>query len=147
MSLIREAIVVDAPVDEVWHVIADARNLPRWNSHIREVRGAPDRELKEGDSYRLRLRFMGVSAEVRAEVMELEAERFAKVRLSGVVTATIETFVKAIGRGRSRVEHVVDYHFPGGALGELAARTVRLLGAPVILRRGLRAQKQQVEQG
>lgn len=147
MSVISEAAVVDAPLDEVWHVIADARNLPRWNSHIREVRGAPDRELKEGDTYRARLRFVGVSADVRAEVLELEPERYAKVRLRGVVDATIETFAKSIGRERTRVEHRVEYRFPGGPLGELAARTVRLLGAPMILRRGLRAQKQQVEQG
>lgn len=147
MSLIREAAVVDAPVDQVWRVIADARNLPRWNSHITEVLGAPDRPLKGGDTYRPRVRFMGVSAHVRAEVVELEPERYAKVRLRGVVNATIETFVKPIGSGRTRVEHDVEYHFPGGFLGELAARTVRHLGAPQILRRGLRAQKTQVERG
>ena len=145
MTVVREAAVVDAPVDEVWHVIADARNLPRWNSHIREVRGAPERELKEGDTYQVRLRFMGVSTDVRAEVEELDPQRYSRVRLSGIVNATIHTFAKPIGHGRTRVEHEVEYRFPGGPLGELAARTVRHLGAPMILRRGLRAQKRLVE--
>lgn len=145
MSSINEAVVVEAEPEEVWRIIADARNLPRWNSHVREVRGAPQRTLEKGDTYRVKLRLMGVSADIRAEVLDIEPERFSEVRLSGVVDATVRTFLKPIGSRRSRLEHQVEYHFPGGPLGEIVARSVRHLGAPMILRRGLRAQKAQAE--
>jgi uncharacterized membrane protein len=145
MSTIREAVVVDAPPEEVWRVIADPRNLPRWNRYIKAVRAAPDRELEAGDSYRVELRLLGVSAEVRAEVKELERPRFSEVALSGPIEGTVRTYVRPIGAGRSRLEHEVGYRFPGGALGKAVARAVRLMGASLILRSGLRAQKEAVE--
>lgn len=145
MSTIRDAVVVDAPPEEVWRVIADPRNLPRWNRQIRAVRGAPDGELEAGDSYRIDLGLLGVSAEVRAVVRELERPSFSEVALTGPIEGTVRTHVRPIGVSRSRLEHEVEYRFPGGPLGRVAARAVRLMGASLILRRGLRAQKEMVE--
>lgn len=147
MSSIRDAVVVDATPEEVWHVIADPRNLPRWNRQIRAVSGAPDGELQQGDSYRIELRLLGVSAEVRASVKRLERPTFSEVALSGPIEGTVRTYVRPIGASRSRLEHEVEYRFPGGALGRAAARAVRLMGASLILRRGLQAQKETVERG
>ncbi|HEX6262469.1 MAG TPA: SRPBCC family protein [Actinomycetota bacterium] len=145
MSTIRDAVVVDATPDEVWRVIGDPRNLPRWNRQIRAVAGAPDGELREEDSYRVQLGFLGVSAEVRAVVKRLERPTYSEVALSGPIEGVVRTFVRPIGASRSRVEHEVEYRFRGGALGRAAARAVRLMGASLILRRGLRAQKEMVE--
>lgn len=147
MSTIRDAVVVDATPEEVWRVIADPHNLPRWNRQIRAVRGAPDGELREGDSYRIELGFLGATAEVRAVVRELERPTFSEVSLTGPIEGTVRTYVRPIGAGRSRLEHEVEYRFPGGPLGRVAARAVRLMGASLILRRGLRAQKETVERG
>ncbi|HEX6208088.1 MAG TPA: SRPBCC family protein [Actinomycetota bacterium] len=145
MSTIRDAVVVDATPEEVWRVIADPRNLPRWNRHLKAVIGAPDGELQTGDSYRVELGLLGVSAEVRASVKRLERPTYSEVALSGPIEGVVRTFVRPIGARRSRVEHEVEYRFPGGALGRAAARAVRLMGASLILRRGLRAQKEMVE--
>lgn len=145
MSTIRDAVVVDATPEEVWRVVADPRNLPRWSRHIKSVRVAPDRELEKGDSYRIELGFLGVSAEVRAEVKELERPRFSEVALTGPIEGMVRTYIRPIGVARARLEHEVEYRFPGGALGKVAARAVRLMGATLILRRGLRAQKETVE--
>ncbi|MGH2738846.1 MAG: SRPBCC family protein, partial [Actinomycetota bacterium] len=38
VSRIRESLIVEAPPEEVWEVVADPRNLPRWNRFIRSVR-------------------------------------------------------------------------------------------------------------
>lgn len=145
MSTIRDAVVVDATPEEVWRVVSDPRNLPRWSRHIKAILAAPDRELEAGDSYRLELRLLGVSAEVRAEVKELDRPRFSEVALSGPIDGIVRTHVRPIGAGRARLEHEVEYRFPGGALGKVAARAVRLMGATLMLRRGLRAQKETVE--
>lgn len=147
MSTIRDAVIVDAAAEEVWRVVADPRNLPRWNRHIRSVRGAPDGELKQGDSYRVELGFLGISAHVRAVVRQLERPTYSEVSLSGPVEGVVRTYVRPIGASRSRLEHEVEYRFPGGALGRAAARAVRMMGASLLLRRGLRAQKETVERG
>lgn len=147
MSVVRQSVTVDAPPEEVWQIIADPRNLPRWNSHIRAVRDAPNGTLKPGDRYSTEVRMLGVSVTVKAEVLELQPERYSKIVLSGPLEATVRTYVQPIGTHQSRIEHEVDYTFRGGPLGGVVAKAVRLVGAPTILKRGLRAQKEQVEQG
>ena len=48
MTRIRDSITIDAPPDEVWSVISDPRNLPRWNKHILSVRDVPENGLERG---------------------------------------------------------------------------------------------------
>ena len=62
----------------------------------------------------------------------------ARVRLRAVE--------RPIGRRRSRLEHDVEYSFRGGALGDLAARSLQLLGgAQLALKLGTLAQKHSIE--
>lgn len=147
VTLVRHSLIIDAPPEDVWHVIGIPQNLPRWNPHIRAVHDAPDGELQEGDGYTVELRVMGVPLHVRAEVVELQRNRYSEVLLSGPLEATIRTYLRPIGTHQTRLEHEVHYGFRGGPLGVLVARGVRLLGASTILRRGTRAQKEQVEAG
>jgi uncharacterized membrane protein len=147
VSRIRESLIVEAQPEEVWEVVADPRNLPRWNRFIRSVRDVPENGLRAGSRYWTVLGGLGVSVKVRAEVEELEPPRFSRVRLTGPLDAVVTTWVRPAGSRRSRLEHEVEYHLPGGPVGELIARTVRLLGGRQLLRRGIRAQKRQVEAG
>ena len=147
MSVVRQSVVVEAPPEEVWRVIADPRNLPRWNSHIKSVEDLPDGELSAGDHYGVKLRVMGAPINVRAEVVELQPRRYAEVILSGPVDATVRTYVRPLGSRRTRVEHEIHYRFRGGPLGELVAKGVKMLGAATLIKRGLKAQKAQVERG
>jgi uncharacterized protein YndB with AHSA1/START domain len=147
VSRIREHIIVDAPPEEVWKVVADPRNLPRWNRFIRAVHDVPQNGLREGSRYWTELGGFGLTVRVRARVEELDPPKYAKVRMSGPVEGAIRTWIRPAGRRRSRLEHEVDYHLRGGPVGEVIGRAVRLLGGPMLLRRGIRAQKRQVEEG
>jgi hypothetical protein len=63
-----------------------------------------------------------------------------------VIDATVTTTVEALGDHRTRVRHEVDYRFPGGPLGKVAARSMALLGgAHLALRHGALAQKRDIE--
>jgi ligand-binding SRPBCC domain-containing protein len=145
MTRIRESAIVDASPDEVWAVVADPRNLPRWNRSIVAVHDVPQDGLGKGDRYWAELGGFGVRLRVWAHVLELEKGRYAKVRLSGPLDAVIQTWIHPAGRRRTRLEHQVDYHLPGGPLGAVVGRAVRRVGATTLLRRGVRAQKRQVE--
>jgi ligand-binding SRPBCC domain-containing protein len=147
VTSLRVSDVFEADPAEVWKVLADPRNLPRWNSHIHEVLDAPDGLLEAGDTYGVELRVMGVPARIRATVAELQRERYSEVLLTGPLEATVRTYLRQAGPGRTRVEHEVEYRFRGGPLGRVLAGAVRRLGASMILRRGLRAQRDQVERG
>jgi ligand-binding SRPBCC domain-containing protein len=145
MSVVRQWTVIDAAPEEVWAVIADPRNLPRWNRYIKSVHDVPENGLRQGSTYWTEMGVMGVSFRVKARVEEIDPPRFSRVHLSGPLDAVIRTWVRPVGTRRSRLEHEVDYRLRGGPIGAVIARGLQLLGAPALLRRGLRAQKRHVE--
>ncbi|MGH2693004.1 MAG: SRPBCC family protein [Actinomycetota bacterium] len=148
MTLIRESTLVDAPVDEVWSVVSDPRNLPSWNKHIVAVHDLREDGLEPGTRYWTEIVGAGVQFRVRAHVEELDPPRYSRIRLSGPIDAVVQTWVHPAGRRRSRLEHQVDYHLHHtGPLDDLIGRALRVLGATALLRRGIRAQKKQVEAG
>ncbi len=146
MTVVQISVEIEAPTDEVWAVVADPTNLSRWDHRIEGVEGLPSDGLHEGTTYRVKLRFVGARASVPARVLELRPQEYAKVHLGGLVNATVETWVEPIGERRTRLRHRVDYRFRGGPLGGLAARFVKIFGAPILLRHGAEAQKHHVEE-
>jgi carbon monoxide dehydrogenase subunit G len=148
MTRARVALDVNAPPDEVWKVIADPRNLTRWDRHVVRVEGALSDGLTKGSGYTTEVRFMGIGARVEAKVVDIEPPHYSKIRLKGFLDATVATTVEPLGNGKSRIQHDVDYRFRGGPLGTMAAKALRLTGGPQhVLRRGTLAQKRQVEKG
>lgn len=145
MTTVRHWELVEASPEDVWDVVADPRNLPRWNRYIRSVHDVPDDGLQAGTRYWTQMAVLGMTFRVDAEVEEVDPPRFARVRLSGPVDATIRTWVRPAGRERSRLEHEVEYRLRGGPVGKIIARGLRMLGAPTLLKRGVRAQKRQAE--
>jgi uncharacterized membrane protein len=147
MTIVHTEVEVDAPQDRVWSVVADPRNLPRWDRHIMAVRGVPDGGLQVGTEYVTDLRFMGIASRLRAKVLQLESPRYARIRLTGILDAVVETRLESIRGDRTRLDQRVDFRFVGGPFGAFAASAVRGLGAQNILRRGVIAQKRQAEAG
>ena len=149
MSETQASVVVDAPPDDVWKVVADPRNLPHWDRHISKVVGVPPGGIEVGTEYSTRLTFWGVSAHVDAEVLELDPPKRSVIRLSGpLIRATVTTTLAPADDDRTRLEHEVDYQLRGGPLGHIAARALGASGGPgYALRRGTLAQKQQIGQG
>jgi carbon monoxide dehydrogenase subunit G len=142
------SVEVDASPERVWDVVADPRHLPRRERHILSIENIPSEGLSKGASYTVVMRFVAIRARVRAEVLEWSPPGYACVRLSGLLDATIRTTVSPIGRSRSRLEHDVEYSFKGGALGDLAARSLQVLGgAQLALKIGTLAQKRSIESG
>jgi uncharacterized protein YndB with AHSA1/START domain len=145
MTEIRESAIVEASPEEVWKVVSDPRNLPHWNRHIRAVHGMPQDGLREGDRYWTEMGGFGLHFRIRAQVQEMEPPRYSKIRLTGPIEAVVQTWVHPAGRRRSRLEHLVEYHVPGGPIGSVLGRSLRRFGAGAMLRRGVRAQKRQIE--
>lgn len=147
MNVVSVEVEVDAPPEAVWEVVSDPRNLPHWDRHIVRVTGVPATGLAEGLRYVTEMRFMAFHARVGAEVLEWEPPRRATIRLSGILDATVTSTVDPLGDGRSRLEHVVRYRFRGGPFGEIAARSLALVGGDhYALRHGTLAQKREIEE-
>jgi hypothetical protein len=140
------SVVIEALPEDVWGVIADPRNLPRWDRRVVAVEGVPAGGLTERAEYETVLGFMGVRTTVHCRVIEWEPPTWAVLTLSGILDATVATRIEGLPRGRSLLRHDVDYHFSRNPVGELAAQSIQLLGgAYLALRHGTLAQKRQIE--
>jgi uncharacterized protein YndB with AHSA1/START domain len=137
--------VVEAPAEEVWRVVSDPRNLPRWNRYVRSVHDIPEDGLREGDRYMTEMGGFGLHLHVRAEVLEIDPNRYSKIRLTGPLHAVVQTWVHPAGSHRSRLKHQIDYDVGSGPVGSVVGRALRHLGVSAMLRRGVRAQKRQIE--
>ncbi len=146
MTTVEVSIEVDAPPERVWDVVSQPANLPHWDRHIESVR-VPKDGLGPGVCYEVALRFIAVRATVGAEVLEWEPPWRAKVRLGGVIDATVTTSVASLPFDRSMLRHEVTYSLRG-PLGGIAARSLAAVGgAQLAVRRGLAAQKREIERG
>ena len=147
LSTIEFDVVVDAPPEAVWEVISDPRRLPHWDRHIVRVDGVPDEGLREGIRYTTQLRFAAFRSTIDGQVLEWDPPRRSTIRLRGLMDATVTSTVEPLSGERSLLEHVIDYRFRGGPLGELAARSLaRVGGALLALRHGTLAQKRDIEE-
>lgn len=148
MTVVEAQIELDATPEEAWSVVADPYNLPQWDRHITSVEGVPEGGLDSGVRYTSVMKFVAVRARVECHVIEFYPPRRSVIELSGLVDAVVTTTITPLGTDRSVLFHHVDYRFRGGVLGELAARSVRMLGgAQLALRHGITAQKRQIEAG
>jgi uncharacterized membrane protein len=144
VTTVEFSVEVDAPPSQVWAVASDPRNLPHWDRHIESV-DLPAGGLDEGVRYRVHLRFVAIRATLDAEVIEWEAPWRSRIRLRGMLEATVSTSVAALPRDRSVLRHEVSYRFRG-LFGGLGARSLQAVGgAQLALKRGVLAQKRQIE--
>lgn len=146
VTSVEASVEIEAPPEQVWEVVSDVRNLPAWDRRIVGV-ALPTRGLKQGAEFSVRVRFMAVHADVRGEVLEWEPPWRSKIRLRGVLAATVTTSVASLPFERSLLRHEIDYDFRG-PLGRFAAGSLNAVGgARQALRRGVAAQKRQIEAG
>ena len=143
-TVAEASIEIEAPPEVVWEVASDPRNLPNWDRHIEAAHVARE-GLGPGSRYEVTMRFMGVSARVQVEVLEWEPPWRAALHLSGLLDATVTTVIASLPFDRSLLRHQVEYRFRG-PLGVFGAKSLNAVGgAQLALRRGLAAQKREVE--
>jgi ligand-binding SRPBCC domain-containing protein len=146
MTVVEFSVEVDAPPERVWDVTSDPSNLPQWDRHIESVR-VPDGGLGSGVRYQVMMRFMALRTTVNADVREWEPPWRAVIRLSGLLEATVTTVIALLPFDRSVLRHEISYRFRG-PLGGIAARSIQAVGgSQLALKRGVLAQKRQIEDG
>jgi uncharacterized membrane protein len=116
--LVEKSIFVDAGVPQVFAYWRDLENLPRWMSHVREVRALG------GDRYHWVVDGpAGVPVEWESEMIHLEEDREMTWHTVG------DSQVGSVGRIRfepegsgTRIRVQMRYMPPGGVLGHAVAR-------------------------
>lgn len=146
MTTVAVEIEIDAPAQAVWDVVSEPRHLHHWERHVARIRDLPKGPLHAGASYTAVMVFMRVRADVRVDILDWTPPRSARFRLTGPLDAVVRTTIRPLRARRTLLRHEVDYEFPLGPLGAVAARSLALVGgAQFALRRGALAQKREIE--
>ena len=144
MTTVQFSVEVDASPERVWEVASDPGNLPQWDRHIIRVR-LPEGGLGPGVRYEVDMGFMAIHTTVQAEVLEWEKPWRTMIALHGLLEAVVTTSIASLPHGRSLLRHEVEYRFKG-PLGGFGATSLNMLGgAHLALKRGVLAQKRQIE--
>jgi len=145
MTTAEFSVEVEAPPEVAWEVAADPRNLPHWDRHIVAVR-MPEGGLRPGITYEVDMGFRAVRSTVRCEVLEWEPPWRSRIHLQGLLEATVTTSIASLPYDRCMLRHEIDYRFRG-PFGRFGAMSVQAVGgAQYALRRGVLAQKREIEQ-
>jgi uncharacterized membrane protein len=143
-TVAEASIEIAAPPEVVWELASDPRNLPHWDRHI-EAAHVVRADLGPGSRYEVTMRFMAVTARISVEVREWEPPWRAVLRLDGLLEALVTTSIASLPFDRSLLRHQVEYRFRG-PLGLFGAKSLNAVGgAQLALRRGLAAQKREIE--
>jgi uncharacterized protein YndB with AHSA1/START domain len=144
VTTIEFSVEIDASPERVWQVTSDPMNLPHWDKHIESV-DVPDGGLALGVRYQVMMRFMSLRTAVEAEVLEWEPPWRASIRLSGLLEATVATTIASLPFERSVLRHEITYRFRG-PFGGIGAQSIQALGgSQMALKRGVLAQKREIE--
>lgn len=124
MARIEHTIEVDVPVEIVWDVWSDVRRLPELSKSTTEVRGAPERLTKVGDTFCQVARAAGKNASVQWVVTSIRAQDHLVIEGSPGfgVHASITERVRALPAGGTALTLEADYALPFGPLGKVVSK-------------------------
>ncbi|HET9982818.1 MAG TPA: SRPBCC family protein [Longimicrobiales bacterium] len=117
MAKIQKAVDVEAPVHRVFRLWSDVENFPGFMEHVQAVQRTGDRTTHWVVEAPL-----GRTVEWDARTTVLDENRRIAWQATGSVGTSGEVRFTADGSGRTHVEVDMEYHTPGGPVGELLAK-------------------------
>ncbi len=81
------SINIDRPIEQVFAVLVDSKNQPKWDTGLLEARLVPDGPVRVGTRITELRKFMGRTAENTGEVIEFEPNaRITRKTVDGPLT-------------------------------------------------------------
>ncbi len=116
-------IEIAAPIGDVYDAMMDPGRLGDWVTIHREVSGAPEPPLSEGDSFDQKLALAGKSFKVSWEVTRADPPNAADWDGRGPAgsKARVAYQLEEAGDG-TKVRYENEFDFPAGFLGRAAGR-------------------------
>ena len=116
-------IEIAAPPGEVYDVMMDPNRLGEWVTIHRDVSGAPDPPLSEGDSFEQKMALAGKSFKVTWTVTKADAPTAADWKGKGPAGSGARVAYRIdAANGGSKVRYENEFDFPAGFLGSVAGR-------------------------
>lgn len=144
-AAIRTSVIVDAPIERVWAVVADVERQPEWMHDLREIRLTTPPPVGLGTRGVGRVRVLGIALDDPVEVTAFEPPARYAIRHEGLVRGGGEIRLAAGADGTTTVV-TWDETLIAPLLPHLGGLLLRLVFAP-IFRRDLERLAELVEAG
>lgn len=113
MLKIESITVINRPVEDVFVVLSDLENNPKWDSVALEARKTSGGLIGVGTTWRIVQKAFGKRLEIEAELTEYEPNRKTTLIVkSGLIPGALQRTYEPV-EGGTRVSHVMEIE-PGG---------------------------------
>lgn len=147
-DVVKQSIVIAAPIEQVWEVVMDPSRLGEWVSIHRSAREVPDGNLTAGSTFKQEMRLKRVPLKVRWEVTECEPPRRATWRGEAAAGARARIRYRLEpAEGGTRFDYENEFELPGGPLGKIAGRAFNAVSGDHEARKTLAALKRLIDDG
>jgi uncharacterized membrane protein len=126
MSVVRAAIDIDAPAQQVWDVIMDPTRFGEWVTIHRKLCRADDGRLRKGFQVEQRLALRGAPFTVHWTLTECDSTRLGTWEgkgPAGSYARVTNRLSELDGRG-THLEYENEFEAPGGVVGRVASRVL-----------------------
>lgn len=113
MAVHEKSVIVDAPLHEVFHMWRNLENLPRFMSHVKEVK------MLDGNRSHWKGNVAGIDQEWDAEITKLEEDKIIAWKSIAGFENSGEVRFEPVD-GKTRITVTFDYEPPASILGDLA---------------------------
>lgn len=120
MGRVQRSVVINAPAEEVFALMADSRRFDRWVYGFKGLDEGPE-TLSKGESFRWRVRCYGVTCKAASTVTRFDPPNSytEEIRVRGLLRATLtKTIVRQ--KRRTQLSWSLNYRIVGGPAGVAA---------------------------
>jgi len=123
MGHFRESFHIEAPIDHVWDLNADARRMPEWDVNTIEVQDCPERIDEVGAKYTTVARVMGRRLTGTNVTTKVERPHLLEQKIELPGGGHAEFTLKLVEAGGGTDESMeFDYKLPGGMFAGVAEK-------------------------
>jgi len=119
MSEIRKSVTVDATAAELFDIVDDPTNFPKYVPNVTGVEDVTSSKVRIGDTFRVIYKVLGVTFDEKFTTTEYERAKRITSSFKGGMTGTFRWTFEPHGE-QCKVSVQIDYGVAGGVLGKAA---------------------------
>ena len=123
MSEIRKSLTIDATPEELYAIVDDPAQFPKYVPNVTEVVDVHRTERRIGDSFRVIYKVLGVTFDEKFTTTEYEHAKCLTSSFKGGMSGTFRWTFEPQGAG-CKVSVHISYEVAGGVLGKAADSAV-----------------------
>lgn len=117
MSEIKKSLTIEATAEELFDIVEDPRQLPKFVPNVSEVVDIHRTEQRVGDTFRVIYKVLGLTFDEKFATSEYERPSNLTSAFKGGMNGTFRWTFKPQGKD-CQVEVEIHYDVAGGALGK-----------------------------